>query len=202
MREIIDNLCVAEKISSKGDQQERTKCVKRIGELVTAHAGVEDALRKYIDPEAFAKAFKAHVDKVCPKLPKLAAEVGDITDLYCKTVKEHFATTAAWLWNVQNVDGELNLVCAQYKVISYVQKILAMMGIEDTPIFSRNRVSNQKEQTEMIMLAANYLDDQTILEKLPWITVDEVESILARTDKDSQEAFVTEEPVPDEETEE
>ena len=150
MREIIDNLCVAEKISSKGDQQERTKCVKRIGELVTAHAGVEDALRKYIDPEAFAKAFKAHVDKVCPKLPKLAAEVGDITDLYCKTVKEHFATTAAWLWNVQNVDGELNLVCAQYKVISYVQNLLsskAFMSYADAmermtkAMYEENKVS-------------------------------------------------------------
>ena len=90
------------------------------------------------------------MDKVCPKLPKLAAEVGDITDLYCKTVKEHFATTAAWLWNVQNVDGELNLVCAQYKVISYVQNLLsskAFMSYADAmermtkAMYEENKVS-------------------------------------------------------------
>ena len=57
-----------------------------------------------------------------------------------------------------------------------------MMGIDDTPIFVRNRVSNQKEQTEMILLAAQYLDQQTVLEKLPWITVDEIDGILERTD--------------------
>ena len=109
LREIVENLCVAEKISSKGDQQERTLRVKKVGELVSSHEGVEDVLRKYIDPEAFSKAFKDHVDKSCPKLPQLASEVGDSTDRYCKSVKDHFATTASWLWDAQNVDGELEI---------------------------------------------------------------------------------------------
>ena len=70
----------------------------------------------------------------------------------------------------------------EYEVITFIQMILDMMGIDDVPQFKRNKVSNQKEQTEMVMLAANYLDDRTILEKLPWITVDEVDDILARKD--------------------
>jgi hypothetical protein len=125
LREIIENVCAAEKISSKGDQQERTARVKKVGELVAAHAGVEDVLRKYIDGEAFDAAFKNHIDKACPKLPQLAAAVGDTTGQYCKTVKAHFATTASWLWNQQNVDGELGLVCDQYKVVAHMQKLLA-----------------------------------------------------------------------------
>ena len=124
LREIIENVCAAEKISSKGDQQERTARVKKVGELVAAHAGVEDVLRKYIDG-AFDAAFKNHIDKACPKLPQLAAAVGDTTGQYCKTVKAHFATTASWLWNQQNVDGELGLVCDQYKVVAHMQKLLA-----------------------------------------------------------------------------
>lgn len=68
----------------------------------------------------------------------------------------------------------------EYQLIKAIRQILNMMGVEDTPIFIRNRVSNQKEQTEMILQAANYLDDKTILDKLPFITVDEVEGILAR----------------------
>ena len=39
-----------------------------------------------------------------------------------------------------------------------------------------------KEETETVLLAANYLDDQTVLEKLPFVTVDEVDDILARKD--------------------
>ena len=68
----------------------------------------------------------------------------------------------------------------EYQLIKAIRQILNMMGVEDTPIFTRNRVSNQKEQTEMILQAANYLDAKTILDKLPFITVDEVEGILAR----------------------
>jgi len=68
----------------------------------------------------------------------------------------------------------------EYQVIKFVQQILALMGIEDTPVFKRNRISNQMEQTQMVMLEAQYLDDETILQKLPNISVDEVSGILAR----------------------
>ena len=79
----------------------------------------------------------------------------------------------------------------EYQVNEFVQQILNLIGIEDYPVFDRNRISNEKEETEMIMLAANYLDPQTVLEKLPFITVDEVDSILARTGKEDQDTFTT-----------
>ena len=158
LREMIANLCAAEKISSKGDQQERTKCVKRIGELVTAHVGVEDALRKYIDQEAFAKAFRAYVDNACPRIPQLAEAVGDTAGLYCKTVKEHFATTAAWLWNEQNVDGELETVCLQYKTVSYVQSLLAskaFMSYADA-MERMQRAIYEENKVSIALLAGDY----------------------------------------------
>lgn len=79
----------------------------------------------------------------------------------------------------------------EYEIIDFVQAILEMMGQTEgtTPIFKRNRVSNQKEQTEMVVSAANWLDDQTILEKLPFISVDEVDDILARKDGESFSRF-------------
>ena len=75
----------------------------------------------------------------------------------------------------------------EYEIIDFVQSILEMMGETEgtTPIFKRNRVSNQYQQTQMVMLAAPNLDDQTILEKLPFISVDEVDDILARKDGES-----------------
>ena len=158
LREIVENLCVAEKISSKGDQQERTLRVKKVGELVSSHEGVEDVLRKYIDPEAFSKAFKDHVDKSCPKLPQLASEVGDSTDRYCKSVKDHFATTASWLWDAQNVDGELEIVCAQYKIVSYVQDLLAskvFMSYADAMERMRKGIY-EENKISIAVLAADY----------------------------------------------
>lgn len=88
----------------------------------------------------------------------------------------------------------------EYQIIEFVQQILKLIDIEDTPIFKRNRISNQSEQTQMVMLAAEHLDTETILSKLPFISVDEVSKILARLDKESHDRLEDEENNPDEET--
>lgn len=66
----------------------------------------------------------------------------------------------------------------EYQIIIAVQQLLALQGIDSVPLFGRNRNSNQLEQTQMVMMAAQYLSDEVILRKLPFITVDEVEDIL------------------------
>lgn len=81
----------------------------------------------------------------------------------------------------------------EYQVIEFVQQVLALIGYEDTPIFKRNRISNQVEQTEMILSAASVLDQETILRKLPFITVDEVADIMKETLNEADERYVNEE---------
>ncbi len=68
-----------------------------------------------------------------------------------------------------------------------IMDILALQGIVDTPVFTRNRVSNLKEQVEIVLAEAEYLDDETVLRKLPNITPDEVAAILARKDAEAAE---------------
>jgi hypothetical protein len=80
----------------------------------------------------------------------------------------------------------------EYQVIKAVRGILNIIGIDDMPIFQRNRLSNRMEQTQMVMMAANYLDDETVIRKLPFITPDEVEGILARKLSKDTEAFEVE----------
>ena len=75
----------------------------------------------------------------------------------------------------------------EFQVIEFVQQILKLIGIEDTPVFKRNRISNQSEQTQMVLLAADHLDTETILSKLPFISVDEIPKILARRDAESHD---------------
>ena len=77
----------------------------------------------------------------------------------------------------------------EYQVIQAVQGILDLMGIDDVPIFQRNRISNKMEQTQMVMLAANDLDRETRLRKLPFLTPDEVEETLARKEEEEAAAF-------------
>lgn len=68
----------------------------------------------------------------------------------------------------------------EYQVIDFIEGIMKIAGIEDNPTFKRSQIVNQLEETEMVLSAAEWLDEETVLRKLPWVTVDEVEEILAR----------------------
>jgi SPP1 family phage portal protein len=84
----------------------------------------------------------------------------------------------------------------EYQIIQYVRRVLQFMNIDDTPQFKRNKISNLKEQTEVVMLAAEYLDDETILQKLPFVTVDEVNNILMNKSRNEAVRFSEEEELP------
>lgn len=49
------------------------------------------------------------------------------------------------------------------------------------------------EQTQMVLMAATYLDDETILNKLPWLTPEEVQEVLKRRDAENLDRFNGEE---------
>lgn len=66
----------------------------------------------------------------------------------------------------------------EYNVSECIVRVLELMEIDDSPVFKRNRISNQKEQIEMVALEATWLDDETILKKLPNISPDEIETIM------------------------
>lgn len=72
----------------------------------------------------------------------------------------------------------------EYCIRDFIGKLLALLGIEDTPSFQWNRIANQLEETQMVLTAANYLDNETILKKLPFILPEEVDDILRRLDEE------------------
>lgn len=78
----------------------------------------------------------------------------------------------------------------EYYCIDFIRQILDLIGIADkdaVPLFKRSKINNLKEQVETVMLEANYLDDETVLMKLPNITPDEIESIMARKTAEGRE---------------
>ena len=68
----------------------------------------------------------------------------------------------------------------EYQVTTFIMGILQLAGIEDTPSYKRSKIVNQLEETQMVLTAATYLDDETILNKLPFLSDDEVQEILDR----------------------
>ncbi len=75
----------------------------------------------------------------------------------------------------------------EYCVIEFLQGLFRLIGIQDQPSFKRSRIVNQLEETQMVLMAANYLDDETILNHLPWLTPDEVQEILRRKDAENMQ---------------
>lgn len=68
----------------------------------------------------------------------------------------------------------------EYCVIQFIRGLLVLAGVEDTPVFKRSKLINMTEETNMILAAASYLDDETVLKHLPFLSVDEVKDILDR----------------------
>lgn len=84
----------------------------------------------------------------------------------------------------------------EYQVIGLVRRLLYFAGVDEedaTPLFVRNRISNQRETTDMVLSASQYLDDEAVLSHLPFISVDEKDEILNRKAEMDMERFGEEE---------
>ena len=87
----------------------------------------------------------------------------------------------------------------EYQLIECIQQLLKLANQPDNiqPIFKRNRIANQRETVEMLMLSAEYLDEQTIISKLPFVSPDEIQTILDRISTERQSRIVREDETPE-----
>jgi hypothetical protein len=68
----------------------------------------------------------------------------------------------------------------EYCIREFIARLFKLIGVEDEPSFRWNRIANQTEETNMVLAAANYLDDEAVLKHLPWITPEEATEIMKR----------------------
>ena len=89
----------------------------------------------------------------------------------------------------------LELKCDGYEycVTEAIRGLLDLIGIDDSPTYHRRKTTNQPEITQMVLSAAEYLDDETLLKHLPFLNIDEIDEILARRDEEEAERFVQQE---------
>lgn len=77
----------------------------------------------------------------------------------------------------------------EYCVLDFLAKLFEIAEIEDEPHFNRSQIINQLETTQMVLMAAQYLDDETILSKLPWLTQEEVQKAIEEKTAEGIERF-------------
>ena len=82
----------------------------------------------------------------------------------------------------------LTLKCDGFEmcVTDFIKALLYLANIDDNPSYKRSKIINMEEETQMILSAAQYLDDETILKHLPFLSPDEIDDIIKR--KDIEEA--------------
>lgn len=70
-----------------------------------------------------------------------------------------------------------------------IVQLLELQGVEDVPVFRRNRISNQREQVDMLVQEAAWLDKATIIRKLPNLTPEEVQASIEGEEQEELERF-------------
>ena len=69
--------------------------------------------------------------------------------------------------------------------------MLALAGIEDEPTYTRSQMSNQSETLEMVLQAAEYLDDEYVTTKILTLLgdADKVQEVLKRKDAEAADRY-------------
>ena len=152
MSKVIDALCAANSISSKGDTETRGNKVREIGEILLATPGLAEAMAKYMTPVVFEEAFQGYVDNAKPELKAAAERMGSLSHIYCGAVKNRFAATSGWLWKRGDAEAVLEEVYRQTLCAEHIRGLSGSSGymsFEDALNRLRNAVlSENKVPTE------------------------------------------------------
>jgi SPP1 family phage portal protein len=76
--------------------------------------------------------------------------------------------------------------------VDFVDGLLALAGYDEKVkyTFKRSRIANQQEETNTVLAAAQFLDHETILRHLPFLSADEIDGILDRVTEEEANRIV------------
>ena len=77
----------------------------------------------------------------------------------------------------------------EYCVIDFINGILEVAGIDDTPSFTRSVLVNTQEEVQVLVQAASYLDEDYLTRKIMTLLgdVELVDEMLAQRDAENME---------------
>ena len=141
------------------DAVDDAKFIEQLKLTHVAHADGDDGAR--VDAHAVDVPFQASgeaLDRLEAQLYKdfMALKVEDVSG---------GAVTAT---QIQAAYEPINQKTDQfeYQVTKFIQGILELAGIEDEPTYTRSQMSNQTEVFDMVLQAAEYLDEEYITKKI------------------------------------
>lgn len=171
--------------------------------IINNAGGMDEVdLKKFIDQIKRVKAAVVEEDTASAQahtldIPYQARQAGlsDLRDsLYrdamaLDTDKISAGSVTATAINAAYENLELKCDGYEYCVTECIKGLLALVGIDDSPTYHRRRNTNQPEITDMVLSAAQYLDDETVLKYLPFLNIDEVAGIMKRRSLEESERY-------------
>lgn len=126
--QVLENLCVALKTSSKGNIIEGAAAVTGIGSELHNHPDLIETIAEYTKPDIYLTAFWQYIDKADPSFSKLAEKVEDRAHEYCDMILNQLAKTAGWLWNESDISAEIEKAKYAYQVMDIARDFLKLNG--------------------------------------------------------------------------
>lgn len=79
----------------------------------------------------------------------------------------------------------------EYEVIDCIQGLLELIGVEDTPTFTRSKIVNVQEEVQTVLQSAEYLDEEYMTRKILTLLGDgdKAKDVLKRLSEDDNRRF-------------
>lgn len=126
--DILDKLCVALKISSKGNSTEKAESITEIGRAILDDSEIVSIVALYTKSPTYIQAFQSYVDKADPELRTLAENVEDQSHQYCDMILAETVQTSGWLWNKSDITALVEKVHQRYQFMALVRDFLRVTG--------------------------------------------------------------------------
>ena len=170
--------------------------VKFVERMKTVKAAVIDEQGSQAQAHTLTVPYQAHISALQDLRDSLYR---DAMALDTDKVSAGSVTATA----IQAAYENLDLKCDRYEmcVSDFIDGLLKLIGIEDSPTFKRTKVTNMSEETNMVLSAAEYLDKETVLKHLPFISPDEIDEILKKSEEEEAARYALTSQFADDDTE-
>lgn len=127
---------------------------------------------------AEAHTMDISVDARIKTLEQLRADIYD--DAQLLDVKK-LSTSSKTATEIRAAYQDQDNKCGDFEfyILEFLYAILPMAGVTASPSLRWAKIVNQLEETNMILAAADFLDEDTIIKKLPFLTPEEADAVLA-----------------------
>ena len=124
IKQLISDLAIICKTSSKGNPEEYSDAIKNAGTLFMNDPELAEVCSRYIDGGILRKALTDYLDNNYPSLNEVAEKLGISPTQYTLAVLDKMSASAGSLWEERNLAVNVDEVIAEFKIVSVFKEMM------------------------------------------------------------------------------